>query len=375
MLQSPLMVSKSSHVSSRASSIGRRSFAQTIFKSKKVRGILQLLLSLALLVWLINRAGLDSIISTLADVDWRWYFFAFLLFLSNLLLRSYRWYILLNALDDRAPRSGGDHYETPPLRQLFYLYFVGFFFNNFIPSGFGGDVVKVLSLRQEHGRGAEALSSVIMDRLTGLIGSSLIALIVLTWNSIQPWSSQPAANLNLPPALMISIALISLGVPLGFMLIRWIDPVSLLISRVPSLQRLIANAKLQRLLDTIHCYSWPTLLKALLTSIPFTLSLIVTQYSIAQALSVDMPFYLFPLFVPIISIINLLPLSFNGLGMREGVYQFLFVPMGVSSASAIAMSLAFYFLRVGTGLIGGLLYAFKSISSLTRTTQINQKEL
>jgi uncharacterized protein (TIRG00374 family) len=335
-----------------------------MFKSKKVRGILQLLVSLALLVWLINRAGLDLIVNTLTGIDWRWYSFAFLLFFFNLLLRSYRWHILLNALDDH-----------PPFRQLLYLYFVGFFFNNFIPSGFGGDVVKVLSLRQEHGRGAEALSSVIMDRLTGLIGSSLIALIVLTWNSIQPWSSQPAANLNLPPALMISIALISLGVPLGFMLIRWIDPISLLISRVPSLQRSIANAKLQRLLDTIHCYPWPTLLKALLTSIPFTLSLIVTQYSIAQALSVDVPFYLFPLFVPIISIINLLPLSFNGLGMREGVYQFLFVPMGVSSASAIAMSLAFYFLRVGTGLIGGLLYAFKSISSLTRTTQTNQKEL
>jgi uncharacterized membrane protein YbhN (UPF0104 family) len=174
---------------------------------------------------------------------------------------------------------------------------------------------------------------------------------------------------------MSSIALISLGVPLGFTLVRWTDPVGLLASRAPFLRRLIANAKLQRLFETIHCYPLPTLLKALLTSIPFTLSLIVTQYSIARALSVDAPFYLFPLFVPIISIINLLPLSFNGLGMREGVYQFLFVPMGVSSASAIAMSLAFYFLRVGTGLIGGLLYAFKSISSLTRTTQTNQKEL
>jgi uncharacterized protein (TIRG00374 family) len=366
------MISEPSKLSSRADLTGRRSFLQAMLKSKKVRGILQLLVSLALLVWLVNRVGLDSIISILADIDWRWYLFAFLLSFFNILLRSYRWYILLNALDDRPPRSGGGRYGTPPFRQLLYLYFVGFFFNNFIPSGFGGDVVKVLSLRQEHGRGAEALSSVIMDRLTGLIGSSLIALIALTWNSVQ---GQVAADLSLPPALTASIALISLGVPLGFILVRWVDPVGLLASRLPSVQRLIANARLQRLLETIHCYPLPTLLKALLTSIPFTLSLVVTQYSIARALSVDAPFYLFPLFVPIISIINLLPLSFNGLGMREGVYQFLFVPMGVSSASAMAMSLAFYFLRVGIGLFGGLLYAFKSISGLIQTARTNQMEL
>jgi len=364
VLQFPFMVSKSSQVLNRASSTNWRSFLRAIFKSKKTRGILQLLLSLALLAWLVNRAGLDSIISTLADIDWRWYLFAFLLFLSNLLLRSYRWYLLLNALDDH-----------PSFRQLVYLYLLGFFFNNFIPSGFGGDVVKVLSLRQEHGRGAEALSSVIMDRLTGLIGSSLIALITLTWNHFQPWLGQATNDLTLPSALTASIAMISLGVPLGFMLVRWTDPIGWLASRVPFLRRLIVHAKLQRLLETIHRYPLPTLLRALLTSIPFTLSLIVTQYSIARALSVDVPFHLFPLFVPIISIINLLPLSFNGLGMREGVYQFLFVPMGISSASAIAMSLAFYFLRVGTGLLGGLLLAIKNINSLIRTARTNQMEL
>ena len=74
------------------------------------------------------------------------------------------------------------------------------------------------------------------------------------------------------------------------------------------------------------------------------------------------------LFVPVIAIINLLPISFNGLGMREGVYQFLFVPVGVADASAIAMSLAFYFLRLSTGLIGGILYALRSARGITSAT-------
>jgi hypothetical protein len=117
---------------------------------------------------------------------------------------------------------------------------------------------------------------------------------------------------------------------------------------------------------TIRRYPLNALTKALSVSIPFTIGLVAIQYAIARALSIAVPFYLFSLFVPIIAIINVLPVSFNGLGMREGVYQFLFVPVGVSSANAIAMSLAFYFLRVAAGLIGGLLYAMKNLGRLVR---------
>lgn len=335
-----------------------------MLKNKKTRGILQLLFSLALLTWLVSRVGLDEIASVLADIDWAWYLPAALFFLLNLLLRTYRWYTLLSALSDRAP-----------FFELFYLYFLGFFFNNFIPSGFGGDIAKVVSLRQEHGRGVEALSSVVMDRLTGLMGSSLIALVVLLWNGARVWLGQPGTDLNLPPALWASVALVSIGTPLGFALLRWSDPLGLLSSLLPFTRRFSADARVQRLVGTVQQYPLSTLAKALLISIPFTLMLVLTQYSIARALAVELSFYLLFLFVPIISIINLLPLSFNGLGMREGVYQLLFVPVGVPGASAIGMSLAFYFLRVSTGLIGGLLYAIKSISNITRASRIGGAEL
>ncbi len=329
-----------------------------VLKNKKTRGILQLLLSLALLTWLVSRVGLDEITGVLAGIDWAWYLPAFLFFLLNLLLRTYRWYTLLSALSDRAP-----------FWRLFYLYFLGFFFNNFIPSGFGGDIAKVVSLRQEYGRGVEALSSVVMDRVTGLVGSSLIAMVVLLWSSIQD------TGLDLPPVLLVSVALVSLGAPLGFAFARWGAPLGLLSSLFPFARRFTANDKAQRLVGTVQRYPLPTLVKALLISFPFTLGLVGVQYAIARALAVELPFHLFLLFVPLISIVNLLPLSFNGLGMREGVYQLLFVPVGVPGATAIGMSLAFYFLRVSTGLIGGLLYAIKSISNITRASRIGGAEL
>lgn len=332
------------------------SFFRSLLRDRRIRGVLQLILSVTLLAWLFNRVGLNVIVSTLAGVSWNWYVLAFLLFLGNVLLRAYRWYLLVSALEQEIPYG-----------RLIYLYFVGFFFNNFIPSGFGGDVVKVISLQQDRAPGAEALSSVVVDRLTGLIGSASIAFVVLAWNRIQFWFGASAADLDLPPLLLLATVVICLGAPLGFIFIRWIDPLELMGSLMPFTQPITSRSGLRRFVHTIRRYPPGALISALSVSIPFTIGLVAIQYAIARALSVQVPFYVFPLFVPIIAIINVLPISFNGLGMREGVYQFLFVPVGVSSASAIAMSLAFYFLRVTAGLIGGLLYAMKNVRRLLRT--------
>ncbi len=323
-----------------------------MLKNKKVRGILQILLSLVLLTWLVSRAGLDEIVQTFANLHWGWYLFAFSLFVLNVFIRAYRWYLLLHSLNER-----------PTFRHLVYLYFVGFFANNFIPSGFGGDVVKVVNLRRAYGRGTEALSSVLMDRLTGLLGSALIALIALIWNSLGHVTA-----VDLPPALWTAVALLSLGIPTAFLLIRWGNPLAFIAKRWPKIQRLPKYDKLEQLVETVNRYPARALTSSLLTSLPFTLSLIILQYSIARALSVELSIFTFALFVPIISIINLLPLSFNGLGVREGAYQFLFVPLGVADASAIAMSLAFYFLRFSSGLIGGLLIAIRSAADFIQSS-------
>jgi len=127
---------------------------------KKLVGLSQIALSVILLVWLLSRVGLGEVVATLSRINWYWYGLAFLLFQLNVVIRAFRWYVLLRALNDE-PRFG----------YLVYLYYLGFFANNFIPSGFGGDLVKVVTLRQSHGHGSEALSSVLMERVTGLVGS------------------------------------------------------------------------------------------------------------------------------------------------------------------------------------------------------------
>lgn len=325
-----------------------------MINKKKLQGILQVAFSLILLSYLIYRVGPAQIVASLAEINPVWYALALALFMFNVMLKAIRWFILLRALDDR-----------PSFPYLLYLYFVGYFFNNFIPTGFGGDVVKVISLRQNYGRGTDALSSVVMDRLTGLLGSSLIALTALTWNLLSP-----SMHIAVPPALLWVAFLISISVPAGFLFLRYTEPFIWLTRVLPFTRPVTGNEKLRRLTATIRRYPPRTLLQSLLISLPFTLNLILVQYTVARALNVDVALPLFALFVPIIAIVNLLPISFNGLGTREGVYLLLFVPAGILQNQAVAMSLAYYFLRVSAGLVGGVLLAARSLGQVARPASL-----
>jgi glycosyltransferase 2 family protein len=324
-----------------------------MLKNKKVRGILQVILSLTLLALLIRQVGFREIIAVLSRLNLAWYIPAFFLFLLNIVIRAYRWFMLLHSLNDR-----------PTFGRLTYLYFVGFFANNFIPTGFGGDVVKVVSLRQQYGRGTEALSSVVMDRVTGLVGSCFIALAALAWNA-----TSHVSRVELPTALWGTIAFISIFVPAGFLFLRWINPFAYAESRFPRVASLPYYDKFEELSETVKRYPYNVLIRALAISIPFTLILVLIQYFVAMALDIDVPLPIFPLYVPIIALLNLLPFTFNGLGVREAVYVLLFVPIGVAPEEAVAMSLAFYFLRFSAGLVGGIFLAWSSLSHLLRSPQ------
>ena len=64
----------------------------------------------------------------------------------------------------------------------------------------------------------------------------------------------------------------------------------------------------------------------------------------------------FVIFTPIVALAQVLPISLNGLGIREGAFAVLFASVGVAAPDAVALSLLYQVLRVLTGLLGGMLY-------------------
>ena len=284
-------------------------------------------------------------LDALRTIDLRWFIIAAAIHALGIVIRTWRWSLLIAALG--TPIAFG---------RLFYLYMAGTFFNTFLPTGIGGDVVKIIELSPERG-GAHAFSTVLADRLTGILGSSLIALTVAVLD--------PA---DVPPDVRWGVIAVSVAVLLASLLLTQRRLLDRFFTRLPFWSKL--PKKLLKVYEALTAYSIGAIARSTLISLPFTLTLIGTQYALALGLGVNAPIRYFALFIPMVALIQLLPISFNGLGVREGAFQVLFGSVGVGEAQAVAMSLMYYIVRVVIGLLGGLMYL---IGSLKKTDDGRRK--
>jgi len=307
--------------------------------NKKWSSLLKIGLSLIVLAVVLSQISLSELGRELQGVDLELFGLAVLFYLIGTGIRAYRWQMLFRAL--------GEHISY---WRLIELYLVGMFFNHFLPTGMGGDVVKIYEVSRRESHTSVAISTTLTDRLTGILGSSLVALVAVLVD-----------RRDVPGLLAQAVFVVSFGIVAGALLLtrrRWLNAI---IDRIGLFRRVISLPRVRRLYEALTGYTLSDILKTTLVSLPFTAMLILTQLCIARALNVNLALKYFLLFVPLIALANVLPISFNGLGVREGTYQLLFVPVGVSSAAAVAMSLAFHVVRLIVGLVGGAVYVFSNV--------------
>jgi uncharacterized membrane protein YbhN (UPF0104 family) len=117
---------------------------------------------------------------------------------------------------------------------------------------------------------------------------------------------------------------------------------------------------LKRLYESLHGYSISAVGKTLGVSLGFNILLITMNYLLGLSLGDRVSIWYYCLFVPITSIVTLLPVSFAGLGVREGAYVFLFTQAGMPRETALSLSLLVYVVSIlAPGLIGGVIYVLK----------------
>lgn len=321
-------------------------------KSKRWRGIAQIVISVTILIWLFNSFGFQSIIEQLTALNGWYYALAGVVFLLSILARAWRWYVLLTPLGVQVP-----------IRDLFLLYLIGFFWNSFLPSGFGGDVVKAIELRRRSQQGAAAVTSVLAERILGLLATSLIGVIIIL---LQPGFFPPIAI-----AIVVGMAIAIIG---GIWFLR-LNLLSWFGQHLPFTHPLVTHRRAIAFHESIRVYDLRALLMGLLASVPFTLTSILDNYLVGLALNVPLGFRYYALYTPIISIVGLLPLSFNGVGVREYTYKLLFGLVDIPPEQAIAMALAFNLLRFGAGLIGGVVSLAGGLQRITDAeTQENEDQ-
>jgi len=310
--------------------------------SKRMQNLLRTFLSVLLLAFVVRHAGLRQAAETLLQANLLLLLAAFLLYQIGVAVRAFRWQILLTSL-------GID----VPLPRLISLYLVGTFYSQVLPSGIGGDVVRMVELSAESKQTAAAVSSTVVDRFTGLLVLFLIALAAL-----------PFSYRLIPTELAWAIVAVTAGTLLGSALLLYRPLLRNLRRMIPVTRWITDNMRVRALYETLHRYSPTVILRACGASLLFNTLLIAGVYLLALALDIHVSPWYFLLFVPMISFSLILPISISGLGVREGAFVFLFTQAGVPAPMALALSLAFYTVTLGTGLLGGLVHFTQGLSGL-----------
>jgi len=299
--------------------------------------VLRLTLSLALMGLIFYKMDLARFVGLMRQADLARLTLVLLLVIVAVVLSAYKWQRLLAV----------QGVEVSLLR-LTAFYFVGLFFNNFLPTTIGGDVVRIYDLARHTGRPAEAAASVISERVLASVALGLVALAGLLFS--QGRAAQFALLIGVFCALLL---LLLIALLTGR---RWGPWVA---RRLPDPWGL--KSKAREFLGGISAsVSDPWVLAwVIVLSIGFQALVVLINYAIFQALGSQVSLAYCLLFIPIIMAISLLPISISGLGVREGAYVYFFGQIGLSTAEAVAASLLFFILVVLASLIGGAIFALR----------------
>ena len=309
---------------------------------RRLIDLAKVIVTAGLLATVVLTVDLRQIGHTLAAVQWGPLVGALVLYQLGLLVRAYRWQALLE--------GQGAHVG---LRRLLGLYYVGTFYSDFLPSGFGGDAVRMFELARDGVGGPAAISTVLADRVLGLLVLLAMALVAL------PFSA------HLVPGAVVAVLLGLIG---GSALGLWLllnRRLYAAVARLPLLGRVLRHEKVVALYDSCHCFPRRALARAAVASLAFNADLILVQVCLAWAVGVQIGLGYFLVFVPIISALLVLPISVSGFGVREGGYLVLFGQAGVAAGQAVAMSLLSYGLNLATGVVGAALYLVQGARTLS----------
>ena len=259
------------------------------------------------------------------------------LYVLGYIISIVRWQCLL--------RAEGIHLD---LWRLGLVYFEGAFFNLFLPTVIGGDIVRgYLIYKMTSGHDA-SIASILVDRLAGFAALMLIAVTALTL---------AYGTLNDPQVALAILTVVACFTGVMLVLLnRWLTTRVSAVLSVIGLARF--QAKLHGLVDALQRYRrhHRALAQAFLLSALLQALIIVTYYFIGVGLHLGVPLLYFFLFVPLITALSMLPVSVAGLGVREGGVIYFFGKVGVDAATALGMSLVWFSLTLLVSSLGGLAF-------------------
>lgn len=290
---------------------------------------------MTLLIW---RLDLGKILANIRSIELHYLIYALIPYFFFIIVSALRWQVLLNY----------KRFSIPFGRTL-GIYFIATFFNNFLPTTIGGDVMRVLySMKQ---RRADALATVLVDRILGFVGLFVFAFFAVLYLFIIKHQSE------FLPFIIIGLVIIVLITYLFFSE-RAYNRLSPIVQKVKILK---LGERLNRLHEAATDFSgaWVTIILCIVYSVVIQALLAIGPFLIMLGMSTSkvtvLPFFIY---VPIINVVSMIPISFNALGVREYFYVLLFARVGFVAETAVAISLVSFFLYFVLSLVGGVFFIF-----------------
>jgi uncharacterized membrane protein YbhN (UPF0104 family) len=298
--------------------------------------LLKVLVSTGLLFYFFTRIHIERFVKTFTTADLTYIVVALLVYLLSQFASAIRWIVLARPLG----------FKTP-IKVLVNYYLVGMFFNLFAPGTVGGDVSRIYYLarggeenlnQRLGGATMHAAVSVFMDRVIGMA--------VLVWLGalglfLFPEYAVPAVVRHVTYALAWAFLIAGILLPLT----RRVLPAD-------------GHPIIVKLRVAVRAYQshWQAIPQAVLLSFVVHFVQAWIHRVLGWAIQIDIPYSFCIILYPLVGTFSALPVSLNGLGLREGGYLFLFQFIGVGSEKGVAFGLLLFVVVALDSLIGGVLY-------------------
>ncbi|MDD5530116.1 MAG: lysylphosphatidylglycerol synthase transmembrane domain-containing protein [bacterium] len=292
----------------------------------------------ALLLFLVlHKVDFDKILHILRNANMGFLWAAFFCNILLFLLCAMRWHYLL--LDHGIKVN---YFHTV----LYYL--IGFFYNNFLPTVIGGGVVRAFYAGKRNNKTKQAFSSMLVETIIGgwtLILYSIVMAVL--------WLSGHRK-------IILSILVIFIGATIAIFLFferRFMGKFRGIVEKIKVFN---LGEQLKELYNEMYFYKTKkgSIIKVIIISFGMQSLLGVMNFFIGLALGFKIPFMSYMVYPAIIGVITALPITINGLGLREWGYKVFFHFNGLSGEQAITLSLVFWFIGVIASFLGAIAFLF-----------------
>jgi len=300
--------------------------------------LIRLAVSAALLYYVLRSIDLALLWERVQGMNAGWIGLALASWVFVQWVSVWRWHRLLRA----------QHVDVPT-RTLTESIWVSLFFNNFLPSNIGGDVIRIADTAGPAGSKTLATTVVVVDRALGLAALILVASFGAFAASL--------VGIHVPGARWLWIVTAA-GTALAIPVIALPRLTEYSLKPLRLLNRPWVDERLQRLEDAILRFraSPSTIISAFGGAIVVQVTIVGFYLFTARGLDVPLPVLLGAVLIPVSLAVQMAPLSINGFGVREAVFAFFFRRFGLPIEAAVALSLVSTGLVMSLSLVGGLMF-------------------